>query len=428
VGADASRDAATVVDSSSTTDAYATNDAAALDAATDAKTADAQADATMHDAQADAMTPDAQADAAPVDAAPVYPDATAGCMTALYTTYVLRWDDILIWENAPTNPQTIVETSTGTPLTGIVDVQEGQYHGCAALAGGTVECWQTNASNGNVDGQLGNGTTTAQTPLYRATPVLTDVNTPLSNVVHIARGEFYSSTSCAVTSDGKVWCWGDLSWLVNKGTATLHTGYAQAITTDGMNALTNVVQVALGPATACAVVAGTPNSVWCWGYNAHAELGLGDTTTRQYPTKVLGLTNPTQVSISGDSNVSEAAVCALDGDNVRCWGLNSYGAAGINATTNPVLNPTAVVTQAGVLLGGVTDIEPGGSAFAALRTDGTIWTWGYGSQNYASNYGLTNIVAVGWAGPSNYNGPRYLTKDGVYHNAMTAVTVNCNAM
>ncbi len=248
--------------------------------------------------------------------------------------------------------------------------------------------------------------------------------------MRIARGEFFSNTACAVTSDGKLWCWGDLTWVVKKGIAALHTGYAQAITLDGTSALTGVSQVVVGPATTCALLTGAPNTVWCWGYNATGQLGQGDVTARQYPTKVLGLTSPTELALSAQ-NTYDATVCALDGSNVRCWGDNANGAAGINATTNPVQSPTPVVMQSGTVLGGVTSIEPGVAAFAVVRSDNTLWTWGYGSQPYAGNYGLTNIVTVGWAGPAapvNFNGPRYLTKDGVYHNGMTVVPVNCNAM
>jgi hypothetical protein len=361
------------------------------------------------------------------------------CIKALFSTYVLRADGVLIWENYASSPETILDASTGLPLTGILDVQEGPYHGCAALSGGGAACWQTNATNGNAKGQLGNGTTMANSVLYRATPVLTAPATPLSNVVAIVPG-IYSNNACAITSDGKLSCWGDLTWLVNKGTS-LVTGYAQAITTDGTTPLAGVLSAALGSSEACAILSGMPNSVWCWGGNGSGQLGQGDTTNRQYPTKVLGLTSPTKLATAYDGgSVYGDTVCALDGSNVRCWG-NNYGgtlfqygggpfagAAGTNTTTNPVLNPTAVVVQSGTLLGSVADVQGGDAAFAVLRTDGTIWTWGYGSAGYAANYGLTNVLAIGWAGPSASNGPRYLTSDGIYHNAMTNLTVNCNAM
>jgi alpha-tubulin suppressor-like RCC1 family protein len=337
---------------------------------------------------------------------------------------------VLIWESNANSPETILDASTGLPLTGILNVQEGPSHGCAALSGGGVECWATNTfnnPNGNAYGQLGNGTTTPTSVLYRATPVLTASATPLTNIVSIAPGNF-PNTACAVTSDGKLWCWGDLTWLVNKGTS-LVTGYAQAITMDGTTPLAGVSSAWLGSNEACAILSGAPNSVWCWGYNAHGELGQGDTNTRQYPTKVLGLTGPTKVAFAGPTfNVCGDTVCALDGSNVRCWGSNCDGTAGTNTATNPVQSPTAVVLQNGALLAGVEDLQAGYGEFAALQSDASIWTWGNGFQNYAANYGVTNVLAIGWAGPASGNGPRYLTSDGIYHNAMTNLTVNCNAM
>ena len=348
-----------------------------------------------------------------------------GCMAALYGTYVQRTDGVLLREGPPEQP--VLDSTTGLPLAGVVSVQEGQYHGCAAVSGGLAECWQTNATNGNTSGQLGNGTTLATAPVYRATPVLTAVDTPLTNVVSVADG--FSNMGCAITGDGKLWCWGDLSWLVDKG-STLLTGYAQAITTDGATPLTGVVQAALGPQLACALVQGPPNTVWCWGSNANDELGQGDTVARQYPTKVLGLANPITIAVANASPYyNDATICALDGSNVRCWGNNSYGATGANSATDPTQSPTLVLPQTGTApLQDVIDIRPGEQAFSALRSDGTLWTWGYGAARYAANYGITNILAVGWAGGSAASGLRYVTSDNVYHSAMSSMTVNCGAL
>ena len=91
-----------------------------------------------------------------------------------------------------------------------------------------------------------------------------------------------------------------------------------------------MTSAALGPQDACVLISGAPNTVWCWGYNAIGELGQGDTTTRQYPTQVLGLTNPTSVVYA--ANGAEATGCVLDGTNVRCWGYNLYGATGANTS------------------------------------------------------------------------------------------------
>ncbi len=366
------------------------------------------------------------------------------CVEKLYATYVLRTDGVLIWENTQSSPETIVDASTGLPLAGITGVETAGFHGCASLSNGTAECWQLDATKGNSYGQLGNGTTTASSTLYRATPVLTGGNAALTNVVAIASttptglagtSEF-SHTSCAVTSDGKLWCWGDLTWIVNGGTS-LQSGYAQAITLDGSTPLTGVSEVALGFSSACVLISGSPNSVRCWGQNTDGVLGLGDTTNRQYPTpatKVLGLQKPTKILVAmgpesaASSYHALSVACAQDGENVRCWGDNSSGSAGTNTTTASILSPAPVVTQSGTILGGVADLELGFGEFATLRTDGSLWIWGNGFQNYAANYGLTHVLAVGWAGPPVSDGPRYVTSDGVYHDAMSNFTVNCNAM
>src|SRR5204862_283030 len=76
---------------------------------------------------------------------------------------------------------------------------------------------------------------------------------------------------------------------------------------------------------ACALVQGTSaKEVWCWGYNAYGSLGTGDKLIRKYPTKVLGLTAPTQVLMGG----ATMTTCAIDAGNVRCWGYNGYGSVG----------------------------------------------------------------------------------------------------
>ncbi len=373
---------------------------------------------------ADGSSPSSQ-DAGVIDGSTHAYDGGLGmsCLSGLYGIYVQRTDGVLLREGPPEEP--VLNSTTALPLAGIVSVQDGAYHGCAAVSDGSAQCWQNTANQGNGYGQLGNGTTTASGVIFRSTPVLTAANTPLTKVVSVASGE--SNTGCAVTSENKLWCWGDLTWIVNKGT-TLDTGYAQAITTDGATSFTGVTQAAVGYAQACALVSGSPNTVWCWGYNGDDELAQGDTTVRQYPTKVLGLTNPTKIVVTpygGGSNAATA--CALDGTSVRCWGYNAYGAAGVNSATNPITAPALVQTQSGSALDQVQDLAGGFVNTATLRTDGTLWRWGNGIATYATNYGVTNIVAIGWAGSSNTN-MRYLTSDGIYHNAMTNVAINCGAL
>lgn len=359
--------------------------------------------------------------------------STCSCVKALVGRYVIRTDGQLLYEADPnaTTQTPVLDGTTGLPLTDVVEVQEGAYHGCAVL--GTSEtawCWRTGA-NGNALGQLGNGSTDALTTSFQASEVLTAANTPLTNVVGIASLEIpfafsngsKAGASCAVTSDGKLYCWGDVTYLVNGGTS-LTSSYATPITTDGTTPLTGVLAVSLNANAgyACAIVQGASSKgVWCWGRNQSGYLGLGDQTARTYPTHVLGITSPTKVLASGPASTGAdtSATCALDGANVRCWGDNVDGQTGSTGTTpttdSLVLAPAPVTLMGGTTaLSDVVDLHAGDASFysnfCALSTAGALYCWGSTFQGYPTEI-ATNVVAVG--GTGSY--VRYLTADGLYH-------------
>lgn len=89
----------------------------------------------------------------------------------------------------------------------VVQVAIGGYHICLRLRSGDVECWGNNvgppnSSHGRRVGVLGTGSPDA------------DVASParvagLHDVVDIAAGD---SHTCAVRSNGEVWCWGSNFW------------------------------------------------------------------------------------------------------------------------------------------------------------------------------------------------------------------------
>jgi hypothetical protein len=352
--------------------------------------------------------------------------AATSCIEKLWSGYLQRTDGSLVYF---TGSKVVLDDATGMPLTGVVSLQDNDYQGagCAALSDGTVKCWLTMTTMAAV-GQLGNGTTAASSVTFRATPVVATGGTPLANVRAMAHGD-YGTAICAVTTTGQLYCWGDLSWMVNNGT-TMHTGSAQLITADGTSALTGVDQAVLGNRQACVLREGTSaKEVWCWGYAGADELGQGDTTNHQYPVKVGGLTNPTSLALApigstGTTNYNDATVCAMDGANIRCWGSNVLGAAGVNSSASAVASPSPVVDKNGAAIDNVVDLEPGYGAFTALRGDGTMWRWGNAVNPYAAAYAATGVIAVGYGGDQGF-GPLYETSDGAYHNDKTTVPVSC---
>ena len=77
------------------------------------------------------------------------------------------------------------------------------------------------------------------------------------------------------------------------------------------------------------------------------------------------------------------------------WGYNFYGQLGDGTTTNrvlPVLIPVPVGVAAGTTWGAVAT----GFFTLALRSDGTLWSWG---DNQSGQLGSGGTIARSLAGP-----------------------------
>jgi alpha-tubulin suppressor-like RCC1 family protein len=345
---------------------------------------------------------------------------------ALGLWYIVRNDGHVLAEQRDQTKEATILGADAKPLTNAVDVTGGAAFGCALIADGTVWCWRERADTGNRYGQLGGGTTDvdATAAVERASQVLVAAGQSLTNVQALVRGGTSSAQACAITDDGKLYCWGDLTWLVNKGTA-LVSPYAQAITTDGFSPLTGVVQASDCTTMACAIVKSSPNnSLYCWGANSDSNLGTGDTNNRQYPTKVTTLTSPTRVAVYAYSFLGNigGTTCAIDGGQVLCWGMIGGGLTGTGKTDGMANTPMPVVTADGTTpLPGAIDILSGTVGnFCALEPNQTLWCWGAGFKATATNYGLTNVSLFGGLAPINgyVADPVFLTSDGLYHWGM----------
>lgn len=128
-------------------------------------------------------------------------------------------------------------------------------------------------------------------------------------------------------------------------------------------AATTYAQIDSGSMHTCAV--GADGSLWCWGVNWYGQLGLGDTTDRDRPTRVGTARNWASVS------AGMGTTCALKTDGTRyCWGLNGNGQLGLGDTTNRTA-PRRVVDEGPWLSVSV------GTAFACgIRADNLLNCWG----------------------------------------------------
>ena len=137
-----------------------------------------------------------------------------------------------------------------------------------------------------------------------------------------------------------------------------------------MPGLTGITQVASDGGSTLAV-AGPGGQVWAWGDNSSGQLGDGTTTSRLTPEQ-LALTGITQVAIgigSGGSGEGNSAAVRWDG-TLWTWGDNTVGELGTGtccSKVNPVpVQVTAVRGVSQVSVGYAQDLAVGSSAYATV--------------------------------------------------------------
>jgi serine/threonine-protein kinase len=218
-------------------------------------------------------------------------------------------------------------------------VWAGAWHTCAVRAG-ELACWGK-----NTEGQLGDGTTTDS-----VVPRAVESN---ARFVSGAAGE---SHTCAVTDDGRVFCWGAIS--------ASQPGQRAARRPQPVAGLAGIQQVAAGARHTCAVSrAGT---VACWGSNDRGQLGRGDdAAAHDDPRPVAGLDGVTQLDASGE------VICARRrSGQVLCWGNNDHAQMG-RAPPTDVRTPASIAG-----LPPARAVTVGRTHACALIEGGTVSCWG----------------------------------------------------
>lgn len=198
-----------------------------------------------------------------------------------------------------------MEAGPPVAVEGITDATQiscGGSFSCALLASGRVRCWGYNGDQ-VTGGRLADGSTLV---------MLTPVDAMLEDIVSISSRWQHS---CAISTPGDVYCWGDSRDFrlgTNLDSPTLVPVQAEVRSARSISA---------GSSHTCAVL--EDGQVSCWGDNLYGALGRPPSEPTG-PQIVPGISNAVMVS-AGTTHT-----CALTADSrIVCWGQNLAGELGV---------------------------------------------------------------------------------------------------
>lgn len=266
-----------------------------------------------------------------------------------------------VWQEVPGSAVDLVSHEVNGVINSFSDytiaaspmVFAGTEHSCAIGIDAQARCW-----GDNTFGQLG------ITPAAELSTLPLPVNAAPGMFATMATG---TNHTCALTSDGTPYCWGD-GQIGQLGTGSSGAGY-RATSPVAVATAERFMSIAAGGSHTCAVT--FDGRVFCWGRNATGQAGVGNTTF-EFDTPVATVAPPGVTFKSVTTGLNHT--CALSVDAVvYCWGSNGGGQAGIGATTPPaVTTPTPVAGNLRFL-----SVEGGrANTTCAVSIDNDAYCWG----------------------------------------------------
>ena len=216
----------------------------------------------------------------------------------------------------------------------------------------TVNSDGTSVAQNSLDASNAHATAYSATSVANPQKVATAVGTNgvptayLSNISQIAAGYDHM---VALDKEGRVWTWGrnNFGQLGYDTGAVSYSALARKVTIQENGEDVDIMAVAAGEYHTLALTNG--GEVWAWGYNHYGQLGRETLPTKwadfnSTPVKVLGdrgeghIGNVVMISAGGDTSA------ALKGDGtVWTWGRNDFGQMGIGTNEKPIGAPTQVL-------------------------------------------------------------------------------------
>ena len=206
-------------------------------------------------------------------------------------------------------------------------------------------------------------------------------------------GQHYGAA--ATRTDGTGWIWGTNGY----GTLGLNESIPSMKSSPTQLPGTTWSRISRGDQWYSVLGSKTDGTLWSWGLGSDGALGLNQphNTALSSPTQIGSDTTWTDEFVGANKNW---LAVKTDG-TLWVWGENTSGALGqnqaypgLNAVSSPIQIPGTTWSQVGKL---------GHGSCMALKTDGTLWSWGYNAPN-VGNLGQNQSGASYYSSPTQIPG------------------------
>ena len=148
------------------------------------------------------------------------------------------------------------------------------------------------------------------------------------------------------------------------------------------------VSVSRTPAASAHVLAiRTDGTLWAWGSNTRGQLGDGTTTNREDPVQISTAIDWVEIAAGEFHSMARKSNGLL-----FVWGGNSYGQLGFGPIFNDPDLDIRTSIQTPFDANPYIAIAAGKAHSHAIRSDGTLWTWGSGNSAQNGGYELGILV------------------------------------
>jgi alpha-tubulin suppressor-like RCC1 family protein len=253
---------------------------------------------------------------------------------------------------------------------------------CAVDTNGATYCWGNNA--GSSLGVAGGGTSNVTSPTLITGEVVG------KDIIDVVQGVRFG---CALSSAGKVYCWGN-SFAGNGNATTSANPSYSSVLKGGSMASSTVMKITNGYNQNYPCAVDNTGKVFCWGYKSGRYDINGSTTSSEYdsPTQIMpaGAAAGKIVTSLSRGNTTRICFTAADGTYAQPVNEKVYCVAVLpgdgNTSTAITTSPVAV---AGLPSGQtITNLQVGGGNSCALMSNKTVYCWGTGSD-YQNGDGTT---------------------------------------